>query len=239
MTVDLSAHDDVTIRNLWAKAKSAEDELKELHAKAQAALPPTPAELSATLRDSDDPKVAEYREALFRAEAQLQSLKEEADSYILSGYSTVTPEEAERIKAEFRAKRTAVMTILNLIKSIATQLGIEDVADVIDSYEVPNLRGVGIPSGRVSGGTGSGVPRARISAVQVARGDNVLKRWDDDKARLSVAALFMKVRAEQVFEAWVNAAGVSTWQEIKTPVTFEVSNDSSGLTYDVTIEPGE
>lgn len=234
MTVDLSAHEDVTIRGLWGKVESELEALKDLHSRVQVVLPPTQGQVDEILKTSDDPQVASYREQLFKATEALRALQEDANAYILSGFQSLPEDEVERIKAEFKAKRSAVMTILNLIKSVAAQLGIEGVAEAVDSYEIPNIKG----SSTVKGGTGSGggTPRARVNSIVISRNGEELKRFEEKKAMLSAAALYMKTKFDAVYSAWLSAAKVANWQEITNTVTFELTNDA-GLSYEVTVEP--
>ena len=225
--VDLSEHEDSTVRALWAKVQAEEPALHQIYKQIRENSPPAASEIEKMINGSDDPEIKGRREEIARLEAAVLKAKQEAREYVLAGFDTLPDEELKAMRVEFGAKATAVNAVLNLIGDITNTLGIEDVPAKLDEYRktVPSLRGIGLVSAR----TVNNGPRPKIDRVEVTKPGKAMKPYDT----LSFASTYAGHSTTEVLEAWLKAAGKENWKDVTVPVSFTLGEGDKVIEFTV------
>lgn len=223
--VDLSNYEDETVRKLWLKVKADEPTMFELHERIQKSSPPSAAEVNAVLKDSEDPEIVSLRKQIEAAETRLANAKTKAAEYVAAGFDSLPPEEVTALKDEFRVVSGRVKAAIGLVQGVADSFGLDDVVAETKRYQFPTLRGVG---GSASTSAGDGMPRAHVAkdGVSVTKPGKDTKNYD----RLAMAATYLGTDSLALLNAWLSAAGVDKWQDVKTPVTFEYEGSEVTVT---------
>lgn len=222
--VDLSNYEDETVRKLWLKVKADEPTMFELHEKIQKSSPPSAAEVNAVLKDSEDPEIVNLRKQIEAAETRLANAKAKAAEYVAAGFDSLSDEEISALKDEFRVVSGRVKAALGLVQGVADSFGLDDVVNETKRYQFPTLRGVG----GTTKSTGESTPRAHISkdGVSVTKPGKETKVYD----RLAAAATYLATDSLALLNAWLSAAGVDKWQDVKETVTFEYEGSEVTVT---------
>lgn len=234
--VDLSQHEDTSISRLWSKLKLHESQLLETHNKIKNSAPPSDAELKTRIEESDDEKIVKLRVQIEKAQETIRKAEEAARAHILSQIETLSEDDIKELRKTASEQGDKVRSLVTLIKTNADVLDYDDVVKLMSDYKVPTLRGVSTGSS-TSRSSSNGTTRStpRITSIQIVKDGKELMHFTGDKGRLAYGARYIKAETEAVMNAWLDAAGVTDWHDIKEEVSFEIqSNDT---TYEVTVYP--
>lgn len=226
----LASHPNQTVKEMWERVTTFAKPLDEIHAQIKAASPPPVSELDATLAASDDPQVVEYRTAIERLEKSLREAREDAHKYLMDKIHTpISDEDMEKLKAAYGKQAEMTRTAYGMLSSYAELMGavdginVDGVSEALKHFKIPNFRSIANNTGSAQTETRS-LPR--VNAVHVVRGNGD----ERDFEKISLAAGWAKLTTPQVFNAWLKAAGVATWQEVKDVMTFTVDKAEITIT---------
>jgi hypothetical protein len=220
----LASYPDQTISQLWTRVVApAEQEVARLADELRKINPPSAAEISKTLAESNDPGVISHRSKIEDLKSQLVAAEEEARKYVLSGYNPdMSEDQVKAVRDRFTEARKTLTSVVSLVRMSAEPLGLTDVIEMLKTYEIPNVRGTTTRTGTQS--PGSSLPRPRISEIVVSKGGRQLRTLEGTNAKLSYAATYIKSTTEDVFNAWLAAAEVDQWQDVNTVVDVPVGD---------------
>jgi len=221
--VDLSNYEDETVRKLWLKVKADEPTMFDLHERIQKSSPPSASEVNEVLKNSEDAEIVNLRKQIEAAETRLANAKAKAAEYVAAGFDSLPEEEVAKLKDEFRVVSGRVKAAIGLVQGVADSFGLEDVVAETKRYQYPTLRGTG-----TVGKSGDGTPRAHIAkdGVTVVKPGKEAKQYD----RLAAAATYLNTDSLALLNAWLEAAGVSKWQDVKETVTFDYEESTVTVT---------
>lgn len=217
----LATHPNQTVTEMWGRVTAFSGPLDEIQAQIKAASPPPVSELDAKLATSDDPKVVEYREAIEKLEKALREAREDAHKHLMQDYKSITDDEMEKLKQAYAKQAELTRTAYGMLSNYADLMAdvdgvnVEGVAEALKHFRIPNFRTIAHNTGSAQTEGGS---RPRTGTIHVKRGNGD----ERDFEKISLAAGWAKLSTPVVFNAWMKAAGVSTWQEVKETHTFTV-----------------
>lgn len=210
------------IRKMWAKVEKFAEPLEDLYKTIKESSPPTPTELDAELKSSDDPQVIEFREELERLELALRTTREEAHKFILGGYHVADADELEKVKKSFNAASDNVKTTLNTMRKYADVMEINDVVPYLEKVEFPSLRGLG----RVYSASGTKRRTARVEGIRIVRKDGRTKTVK----RFSDASLFLSCETNDLVDEWLKAAKQDDWKNVSDVVEYTTQEHTLTVT---------
>lgn len=213
----LAGHKNKTVREMWDQVLKEAAPLAEIQEKVKAASPPPVSELDKQLAESDDPEVKEFREQIERLESQLRTAREDAHKHLLKGYNTISEEEMDKLNTDYAVKATRVRKAVGMLRDYGEIMSVDGVVEAIDQYRIPNLRG-GATRGRSN--LENGGPRPKVSECTIVRADEKVKTGQ----QISVLAPWAKLQTADIYSAWFQKAGTTTWQDIHETYTFEVGD---------------
>jgi hypothetical protein len=218
----LASHPNQTVREMWERVTTFAGPLDEIQAQIKAASPPPVSELDAKLATSEDPTVVEFRTAIEKLEKALREAREDAHRYLMEKeYTPISDEKMDELKQKYGKQAELTRTAYGMLNNYADLMGsvdginVDGVADALKHFKIPNFRSIAHNTGAAQTEGGS---RPRTGAIHVRRGNGDERDFD----KISLAAGWAKLTTTQVFNAWLKAAGVATWQEVKDTMTFTV-----------------
>jgi hypothetical protein len=226
----LATHKNKTVKEMWERVVTFSTPLDAIQTQIKAASPPPVSELDALLATSEDSTVVEFRNEIERREKALREAREDAHKYLMEKeFTPISDEKMDELKQAYGKQAELTRTAYGMLNSYAELMSSVDgvdvtgVADALKHFKIPNLRSIASNTGAAQTEGGS---RPRTGAIHVKRGNGDERDFD----KISLAAGWAKLTTPMVFNAWLKAAGVATWQEVKEKLTFTVDKAEITIT---------
>jgi hypothetical protein len=223
---------DVTLGVLLLNAAGKEAaEIVRLATEIKAAKGGADAKREAVLNDESDETVQKAKAELEKLQAKLEKIQSNLDAYVDEKVGETSQEDQETLAAkteELKAIRQNYNRRYAMGTSHAEETNLSGLKEAFEALSGKLPGRVSASGSGASGKTGDGPSRPRVSSVMV---DGT--SYDT----FTIAAKPAGVKAAELKDAWLKAAGTEDWTTVTSEVTFQVGEGDN--VKNVTVTPRE